>query len=248
MRLLVLIYIVLTLALAASVANNDIWHAIVIVVASLVGFAGGSGMRSSFYVGKVAFGIVIGLALFAIGGGLGLYLIGTAELFGFKFSSDNWVILGVVVGFITTRRDDAGYQRAKRVNEATEELKLEKWQTAINDFGEILERYPLMVLSDSHLPLPKEEMKEAFKAAWLRVDDPLMKEMIEAAYMELSRFRTGVSEPVNLDLEVFTDASREDFLRQILSRRSSLEIWKPVNEDAVRLKQEFDTFKASVKY
>jgi hypothetical protein len=244
MRLFVYIYIVLTLSLAISIAHDSLWHAIVMVLASLIGFAGGSGMRASFYVGKTTFGIVVGLVLFAIGGGLALYLIGATSFLGLTFSADNWVFLGVLIGFIATRREDAGYQPTKGIKEVVEERKLEKWQQAINDFGEILENHPLVVLPESRLPLPKDEMKQALKAAWQRVDDPRMKQMIEAGYSELSYFRPDISEPVGLDLKLDLNASREEILESVLSKRNSMGLWDPINEEARLLKRDFDKFKA----
>jgi hypothetical protein len=161
------------------------------------------------------------------------------RLFGLDLAGDNWVFLGFCLGFLATSYKDSVAENVP-AHLSREEA---EWQQAINDFGAIMEQNPLAVLPEARLPLPKNEMKKAFKAAWLQVDQPYMRDMIEAGYIQLAHFRADVTHPIDLDLRPKSDLSREQLLRHVIEREGDLKLWGTVNEEAASLQAEFADFK-----
>lgn len=107
------IYIAITVIVSAFMAfgqSSTIWGAAALLISSLLGFAGGSGMRGAFYLGQRTSGIVIGLALLAAGMALAYYSEVTLQMFGARFSADVWVFIGFVIGFLAARPQDAGVE------------------------------------------------------------------------------------------------------------------------------------------
>ena len=109
MNLIVLAYVAGTLALAGSMFfHGVVADSVVLLIGSSVGFAGGAGMRSSFYLGHRTSGVILGLSLLVAGASLLFYFDVTFSIFGVQVAGDNWPFLGFVVAFIAARREDAG--------------------------------------------------------------------------------------------------------------------------------------------
>jgi hypothetical protein len=73
----------------------------------------------------------------------------------------------------------------------------------------LLEKYPAAYLDETWLPVDKESMKGAFKAAWILAADENDRKWIERSWMSLSLFQPGVGElPVSCD--VLGDATQEN--------------------------------------
>jgi hypothetical protein len=66
----------------------------------------------------------------------------------------------------------------------------------VEAYGKLLEEYPLSILDDSMLPLPKAEMKILFKALYAKTSNPQLADHIETGFMFLSKFQHGVGAPV----------------------------------------------------
>lgn len=109
MRLLVFIYIVVTVLVAGQMAFKQmIWAGVALLFGALLGFVGGSGMRGAMYLGQRKSGVIIGIALLAAGMALVFYSDVTLRMYGTEFSGDVWVFIGFVVSFLTATREDAG--------------------------------------------------------------------------------------------------------------------------------------------
>lgn len=65
-------------------------------------------------------------------------------------------------------------------------------------YGELLERYPAAYMDDSWLPLPKKQMRLAFKAGWTIAPTAEMRHYVEVAWPMLSMFQPGIG-PVPVD-------------------------------------------------
>ena len=63
---------------------------------------------------------------------------------------------------------------------------------AILKLGELIERYPNAVLDVSMLPLPKDKMKLAIKAAWMLEKNTKSREALEVGYSFLGYFQDGI--------------------------------------------------------
>lgn len=242
MKVLLFIYIVATLIISGSLLfQTAIWSGIALLIGSFLGFAGGSGIRTSLRLGNGKSGVILGIALLFAG----MFLVFASDVivrvFGVGLAGDNWVFLGFCLGFLSTSYKDSVLGNVT-ADQSRDEV--EKWQQAINDFGALMEQNPLAVLPESRLPLPKKEMKQAFKAAWLQIDEPYMREMIEAGYVQLAHFRADVTHPIDLDLRPKSDLSREQLLTHVVEREGDLKLWGPVNEEAASLLAEFASFKS----
>ena len=239
MRFLTFTYIVLTFVVSVPMLfRGSIWGGIPLLIGSLLGFVGGSGMRGSFYLQQHKRGIIMGLALLFAGMLLVFYSKVGLRIFGIALNGDVWVVLGFACGFFAATPEDAGVGEMP----LKDGNRLEKWQNAINEFGSIMEHQPLAVFPESRLPLPKEEMKTAFKSAWL-LADPEMRPVIEAGYMQLSHFRPDITKPVSLDLDVDSTLPPEQMARQVLERKDDWQLWEPVQAEARNLLSEFAKFK-----
>jgi len=110
-RLLLFFYLVLTLVVSGRmVFDGAIWAGVALLIGSLIGFAGGSGMRGAFYRGQKSTAVVIGTALALAGMSLVFYSDVTVGIFGSAVSGDLWVFLGFGLGFFAARAEDAGVQ------------------------------------------------------------------------------------------------------------------------------------------
>jgi hypothetical protein len=110
-RLLLFFYLVLTLFVSGRmVFNAAIWAGVAFLIGSLVGFAGGSGMRGAFYRGQKRSAVIIGGALAFAGMALVFYSGVIVRVFGSTISGDLWVFVGFGLGFFAARPEDAGVQ------------------------------------------------------------------------------------------------------------------------------------------
>jgi hypothetical protein len=64
-------------------------------------------------------------------------------------------------------------------------------------YGEIIEKWPLVIFPASRLPLSKSEMKTALRLAWRMRKDSAVRKSIEIAFLHLSQFRDDLSAPVD---------------------------------------------------
>jgi vacuolar-type H+-ATPase subunit I/STV1 len=92
------------------VFDGAIWAGVALLIGSLIGFAGGSGMRGAFYRGQKSSAVVIGAALALAGMALVFYSDVTVGIFGAAVSGALWVLLGFGIGFFAARAEDAGVQ------------------------------------------------------------------------------------------------------------------------------------------
>jgi hypothetical protein len=118
MRILLFFYLILTVVVSGRMLfDGAVWGAIALLVGSLLGFAGGSGMRGAFYSGQKSSAIIIGGALALAGMGLAFYSAVFVEMFGSIISGDLWVFVGAGLGFLAARPEDAGVQVQSRLAE-----------------------------------------------------------------------------------------------------------------------------------
>jgi hypothetical protein len=85
-----------------------------------------------------------------------------------------------------------GWGRPKS-NRPSSDLTPDAMRDAIVRYGSIMERHGTAVLDVSLLPLPKPQMKQAFRIAWGDADT-FMKNAIEEAYVFLACFQEGVGD------------------------------------------------------
>jgi len=109
---------------------------------------------------------------------------------------------------------------------------------AIEKFGELLEKYPGGYLDESWLPLPKSEMKTAFKVRWLIAKNEEEREWIKVGWFYLSSFQPGIGQtPLTANLDGNT--SPETVIAKL---GPYLEFSKQVEADMLRDKAEFEQF------
>jgi hypothetical protein len=61
-------------------------------------------------------------------------------------------------------------------------------------YAELLEKYPLGFIDETWLPVDKDSMKGAFKAAWILAENDDGRQWIQDAWMSLSMFQPGVGD------------------------------------------------------
>ena len=75
-------------------------------------------------------------------------------------------------------------------------------------YGELLEKHPTAFMDESWLPVPKDEMRRVFKAAWKIAPTSEMRDYVEIGWTLLSMFQPGVG-AVPLDAAMPRDVSPE---------------------------------------
>ncbi|MDA9508933.1 hypothetical protein XI09_30730 [Bradyrhizobium sp. CCBAU 11386] len=105
-------------------------------------------------------------------------------------------------------------------------------------YGEIIEKWPLVIFPASRLPLPKGEMKTALRLAWRLRKEPTVRASVEIAFMQLCHFREDVNAPI--DPTVPEDATPQQ-IDAILS--PFLAIAKQVEEEREELRVEFAAYR-----
>ena len=109
MRLLLFLYLVLTLFVSGRMMlNGAVSAGAALLIGSLLGFVGGSGMRGAFYRGQKSSAVIIGGALALAGMALVFYSGVIVGIFGSAVSGDLWVLLAFGLGFFAARPGDAG--------------------------------------------------------------------------------------------------------------------------------------------
>jgi hypothetical protein len=69
--------------------------------------------------------------------------------------------------------------------------------TVVPAYGEIIEKWPLVIFPTSRLPLSKDEMKTALRLAWRIRKEPHLREFVELAYVHLCQFRDDIAAPID---------------------------------------------------
>jgi hypothetical protein len=64
-------------------------------------------------------------------------------------------------------------------------------------YGEIIEKWPLVIFPASRLPLPKGKMKTALRLAWRIRKEANLRQSVEIAFVHLCQFREDVSAPID---------------------------------------------------
>jgi hypothetical protein len=109
--LLLFFYLVLTLLVSGRlVFDGAIWAGVALLMGSVIGFAGGSGMRGALYRGQKSSALIIGGALALAGMALVFYSDVIVAIFGSSISGDLWVFVAFGLGFVVARPEDAGVQ------------------------------------------------------------------------------------------------------------------------------------------
>jgi hypothetical protein len=106
-------------------------------------------------------------------------------------------------------------------------------------YGEIIEKWPLIIFPASRLPLPKGEMKTALRLAWRIRKEPKLRESIEIAFVHLCQFREDVSTPI--DPTVPKDATPQ---QAVAILDPFLTIAKQVEAERAKLAVEFAEYRA----
>lgn len=79
-----------------------------------------------------------------------------------------WIAKGFKDNSATKPHPESGLSSADK-DEMNRQIR--RWNKAINVFGGLMETYPMTVLPESNLPLPKADMKEAFRFTWFSMAD-----------------------------------------------------------------------------
>jgi hypothetical protein len=109
MRFLSFIYIIITIVVAASMLFRGMgWDTGALLLGSLLGFAGGSGMRGAIYLRQRTSGFIIGALLLISGMAVLFYSDVVLRVFDVAVSGDVWPLVGFVIGFLAARPGDAG--------------------------------------------------------------------------------------------------------------------------------------------
>ena len=108
MRFLVSLYVIATLVVVGFSVFRDglVWGGLALLVGSLLGFAGGGGMRGAFYLAQRRSGLVIGLFLLFAGMTLVYNADVTLNLFGLLLNGDVWPVVGFGLAFFAARPSD----------------------------------------------------------------------------------------------------------------------------------------------
>ncbi|MEA2829402.1 MAG: hypothetical protein QOF22_150 [Bradyrhizobium sp.] len=107
----------------------------------------------------------------------------------------------------------------------------------VPDYGEIMEKWPLVIFPTSKLPLPKQEMKVALQLAWYQTNNPQLRGFLAHGYAHLCQFRDDVLTPI--DPTMPEDATPYE-ATQILS--PYLAIAKQIEADRAALAAEYEEF------
>ncbi len=111
--------------------------------------------------------------------------------------------------------------------------------TAVPAYGEIMEKWPLVIFPVSRLPLSKEEMKTALRLAWRIRKEPNLREFVELAYAHICQFRDDITAPI--DPTLTKDATPQEAI-SILD--PFLAIADKVEAERAELEAEFREYKA----
>jgi hypothetical protein len=110
--------------------------------------------------------------------------------------------------------------------------------TVVPAYGEIMEKWPLVIFPVSRLPLAKDEMKTALRLAWRIRKEPKLREFVEVAYAHLCQFRDDISAPI--DPTLTKDATPQETI-SILD--PFLAIADKVEAERAQLNAEFRAYK-----
>ncbi|MGH9572240.1 MAG: hypothetical protein ACRD40_01740 [Candidatus Acidiferrales bacterium] len=114
---------------------------------------------------------------------------------------------------------------------------------AVAALGDITERQSGAIFDSKVLPLPKEEMKSAVKAAWVVATDDRIRNACEAGYIYLANFQDGVGHtPVDPSLPRDYIPERAVAILEVYSRFSG-----QVDVEERALAAEFKEFKNSIR-
>lgn len=121
MRFLVSLYVLSTLIIAGFMIFRDgfVWGGIALLVGSLLGIAGGGGMRGAFYLAQRKSGIVIGLLLLLAGTTVLYSAEVTLDLFGLRMNGDVWPAAGFALAFLAARPSDVAPEPSVEDRERT---------------------------------------------------------------------------------------------------------------------------------
>jgi hypothetical protein len=110
--------------------------------------------------------------------------------------------------------------------------------TVVPAYGEIIEKWPLVIFPASRLPLPKDEMKTALRLAWRIRKEPDLRQSVEVAYAHLCHFRDDIISPI--DPTLTKDATPQETI-SILD--PFLAIADKVEAERAQLNAEFQEYK-----
>ena len=106
MVLFVLAYFGITLGNVFNLFATSIQNAALLFLASILGFAAGSGTRGAIYLGRLKSGVIIGGILLCAAMFVGFESTLTVTLSGLRFAADTWAAIGAVIGFLAAKRKD----------------------------------------------------------------------------------------------------------------------------------------------
>jgi hypothetical protein len=105
-------------------------------------------------------------------------------------------------------------------------------------YGEIIEKWPLVIFPASRLPLPKAEMKTALRLAWRIRKEPKVRHSVEIAFLHLCQFREDLHTPI--DPTVPNDATPE---QTVAILNPFLAIADQIEAERAKLQAEFDEYR-----
>jgi hypothetical protein len=110
-----------------------------------------------------------------------------------------------------------------------------------DQLGELMERYPGVIMDSKVLPLPKVFMKAALQHVWRALDDESQRAAIEVAFLHLANFQDGLGDrPVNIMLSADADP------RKVSDALGAALPWMDKSMKKMEsLKAELDAFKRS---
>jgi len=108
----------------------------------------------------------------------------------------------------------------------------------ISKYGELLEKYPTAYMDESWLPVPKEQMRLVFQAAWKIAPTVEMRNFVEVGWTLLSMFQPGVG-PIPVDANTPNDASPSDITKMLGKYLKIADAAKPESERDYREMREF---------
>jgi hypothetical protein len=106
-------------------------------------------------------------------------------------------------------------------------------------YGEIIEKWPLVIFPASRLPMSKGEMKTALRLAWRIRKEPKLRQSVEIAFVHLCQFREDLSAPI--DPTVPKDATPE---QTVATLSPFLAITDQIEAERAELQAEFDEYRA----
>jgi hypothetical protein len=108
----------------------------------------------------------------------------------------------------------------------------------ISRYGELLEKYPTAYMDESWLPVPKEQMRLVFKAAWKIAPTEEMRNYVEVGWTLLSMFQPDVG-AVPVDAATPKNASPNDVVTMLGKYLKIADAAKPESERDYREMREF---------